>query len=142
MEIENILGYLLNTAARFIKRQMDKEIEAHNITTSQWAVLKTLSSKGVMTQAQIADSLLSDRATVGTVLFKLIDKGLVAKSLDTKDRRAYVVQLTDSAKDLVKEIEKKAMKVTEQALIGINEHEQKNLYECLNQIIENLSREE
>lgn len=45
MEIQNILGYLLNTSARFIKREMDKNLDKYDLTTSQWAVIKLLYTK-------------------------------------------------------------------------------------------------
>lgn len=50
MEMQNILGYMLNTSARFIKRKMDKNLEEYEITTFQWAVLKLLSQKEQLTR--------------------------------------------------------------------------------------------
>lgn len=142
MEIQNILGYLLNASARFITRKMNLELEEYNLTTSQWAVLKLLDTNPVLSQAQIADKLLGDRATAGTVIFKLISKEYLEKSLDPKDRRSYVVSLTPKAKKIINEIELKAEKTSAQALRGLNEDEIKTLYSSLNKIIINLSEEE
>lgn len=141
MEIHDILGYLLNTSARLIKRKMDCELERYDITTSQWAVLKLLYSKTELSQAQISDELLSDRATIGTVIFKLLDKGLIKKNLDPADRRSYVVCLTRKSKDIVKEIENKVEKVTEAALKGMSKSDIDRLFSSLNSIINNLSEE-
>ncbi len=141
MEIHDILGYLLNTSARLIKRKMDCELERYDITTSQWAVLKLLYSKTELSQAQISDELMSDRATIGTVIFKLLDKGLIKKNLDPADRRSYVVCLTRKSKDIVKEIENKVEKVTEAALKGMSKSDIDRLFSSLNSIINNLSEE-
>ncbi len=142
MEIENILGYLLNTSARFIKRKMDRELEIYNITTSQWAILKLLDSKNELTQAQIADALLGDRSTAGTVIFKLIEKEYVEKNLDSIDRRSYIVRLTPKARGIIKDIEKKTEDISALALNGLAECDINILFQSLKKIITNLSKEE
>ncbi len=142
LEIQNILGYLLNTSARFIKRKMDKELETYNITTSQWAILKLLDSKKQLTQAQIADALLGDRSTAGTVIFKLIEKEYVEKNLASDDRRSYVVRLTPKAKGIIENIEKKAEDLSTLALKGLGEDEINVLFRSLKKIISNLSEGE
>lgn len=142
MEIHDILGYLLSASARLIKRKTDYELEKHDITTSQWAVLKLLDSKAELTQAQISDQLMSDRATIGTVIFKLIEKELVEKNLDAVDRRSYVVCLTQKSKDIIKDIENSVVKVTDEALNGMSKSDIDKFFASLNKIICNLSKEE
>ncbi|MDP4095175.1 MAG: MarR family transcriptional regulator [Bacillota bacterium] len=139
MEIQDILGYMLNTSARFIKRKMDRELETYNLTTSQWAVIKLLDSKKELTQAELADQLSGDRATAGTVIFNLIEKGYVEKKLKPGDRRSYVVSLTQKSRAIVKDIELKAEKISELALKDIDEHDTEIFFRALKKIIENLS---
>lgn len=39
MEIQNSLGFILNTSAKLMKRRLDTELKAgFDITSSQWAV--------------------------------------------------------------------------------------------------------
>lgn len=142
MEIQNILGYLLGTSSRFIKRKMDKNLEAYKLTTSQWSVIKLLDSKTELTQAEIADELKGDRATAGAIILNLYEKQYVDKVIDKNDRRAYVIRLTQKSKDAVKEIERIAEKVTEEALEGVTDADKKILYDVLRQIINNLSKGE
>ncbi len=142
MEIQNILGYLLNTSAKLIKRSMDKYLEKYKITTAQWSVIKLLDSRGSLTQTQIALELRADKATVGEVISRLIDKKLLDKSFEQKDRRAYSVSLTAEAKNIVKEIEEMAGKVTDSALKGFSNSQKEELYSSLNKIIKNLSEGE
>lgn len=142
MEIQNILGYLLGASSRFIKRKMDKKLEAYKLTTSQWSVIKLLDSKTELTQAEIADELKADRATAGAVILNLYEKQYVDKVIDKNDRRSYVIRLTQKAKAAVKEIERIAEKVTEEALEGVTDADKKILYDVLKQIINNLSEGE
>lgn len=142
VEIQNILGYMLNTSARFIKRRMDKNLENYKLTTSQWGVIKLLSKKDQLTQAQIADELKADRATAGTIISNLYEKKYIDKIVDKNDRRSYVISLTEKAKNTVKEIDLIAEMVTQEALSGIDDNNIKAFYDVLKQIIDNLVKEE
>ena len=142
MEIQQILGYLLNTAARMIKRTMDDNLSKYNITTSQWAVLKLLDSKPGLAQTEISRVLSSDKATVGDVILRLIEKDYIEKSVNVKDRRGYSVSLTPKAKELIKDMERMASDVTLKALYGMEDTDIQNLNKSLQQIIRNLSKEE
>lgn len=139
MEIQNILGYLLNTSARLIKRKMDKSLERYNLTTSQWAVIKLLFNKTQLTQVEIAYELNSDRATAGAVILNLYEKKYINKLVDKNDRRSYVISLTEKAKDAVKEIDLIVENVTEEALKGLSDKNVEDLYGALKQINKNLS---
>lgn len=142
MEIQNILGYLLNTSARFIKREMDKNLDKYDLTTSQWAVIKLLYNKKELTQAQIADELKSDRATAGNVILNLYEKKYVDKRIGEKDRRTYIICLTEKAMKAVNEIELIAEEVTRKALYGLDDKHIKIMYEGLSKVINNLSEGE
>ena len=139
MQIHQSLGYLLNTSARWIKRTLDLQLKEHEITTSQWALLKLLSVQNDLTQAEIADKLSSDRATTGTVIDKLIDKKLVTKSLSPSDRRSYRVTITDKALEMIEIITTKALNCNSIALQGLTDNETLILAKCLETIISNLS---
>lgn len=64
MEIQNLLGFILNTSAKLMKRCLDTE-------------LKLLSYEDDLSQAEISDKLNTD----GAVIEKLISKGLITKTL-------------------------------------------------------------
>lgn len=142
MYIQDILGYQLATSSKLIKRTMDHYLLRYNITTSQWAVIKLLDTRTELTQSQIANELHSDKATAGEVIQRLTEKGYVKKELGKKDRRAYVICLTLTAKMLAEDIEKMAQDVTKTALKGLTEDDTKMLNKYLKQIIHNLTKEE
>lgn len=141
MVIQEILGYLLNTSAKLSKRVMDNYLNKYDITTSQWAILKLLDSKNLLTQTQIAKELSGDRATVGDIIQRLYEKGYIEKTSDKNDRRVYVVCITQKAKNIIEDIERMAADVTKKALEGLSENDKQILYKSLSQIIDNLSQE-
>ncbi|MCO7126900.1 MarR family transcriptional regulator [Sporolactobacillus shoreicorticis] len=138
MEIENILGYLLNTSARLIKHDMEKQLSDFKITTAQWAVLKLLDSWGELTQTEIADKLKSDKATIGSIVTRLRKKDLIVKRLSIKDSRANMICMTEQSKIMVKQIEKLARRTSLNALVGFNKEEKDRLIQALQRIIHNL----
>lgn len=141
MNIQQILGYLLNTSSKLIKRTMDNKLSKYNITTSQWAVLKLLDTKNQLTQTEIAKELLGDKATAGDIILRLCEKNYIEKSINKNDKRMYVVSLTPKAKNLITDMERMANDVTKKALEGLGDNDVQILYKSLNQIINNLSKE-
>lgn len=142
MEIQEILGYMLATSTRLIKRKMDNYLCTYYITTSQWAVIKLLDTRIQLTQSQIANELQADKATVGEIIQRLYEKDYIEKSFDKNDRRVFLISLTPKAKDIVKDIEGLVSEVNKTALKGFTGDEIQVLYSFLNNIINNLSEEE
>jgi len=96
MEIQQILGYLLNTSSKLIKKTMNNNLSEYNITTAQWAVLKLLDTKTQLTQTEIAKELLGDKATAGDVILRLSEKNYIEKSVSKNDKRMYIIYLSPS----------------------------------------------
>ena len=138
MEIQQSLGYLLNTSARLIKRKLDLLLKNYDITTAQWAVLKLLSLEDNLSQAEIADKLNTDRATCGAVIDKLISKGLLQKELFENDRRSYRVKILPEAVSIANEVSLLAKNVNYSAVQGLTDTEISVFNRCLNIIISNL----
>lgn len=141
MEIQQSLGYLLNTSARLIKRKLDIQLKNYDITTAQWAALKLLSMEDNLSQAEIADKLNADRATCGAVIDKLISKGLLQKELFENDRRSFRVKILPPALTIVKEVTLLAENVNISAVEGLSDNEINILTQCLTTIISNMGGE-
>jgi len=141
LEIQQSLGYLINTSARLVKRNLDMNIKSYGITTAQWAVLKLLSVEDNLSQAEIADKTHSDRATCGAVIDKLISKGLLQKELFENDRRSYQVRILSAALVIVDEVTLLAESVNNLAVKGLSDTEISTFTQCLNTLISNLGGE-
>lgn len=136
--INESLGYLLNTSARLIKRNLDAQLKKYDLTSSQWALLKLLFDENNLSQSEIADKSLSDKATIGVIIDKLIEKGLIQKKLSKDDRRSYTVSITDKGSQLSEVVNHCAIVSNEKAIIGLSKEDTDILIKCLNVIIKNL----
>lgn len=138
MNIRDSFGHILNVSAKNIKRELDDKLKKYNITTTQWAVIKLLSEKDDLTQAEIAEMLSSDRATAGTVIDKLISKKLVYKNQSEIDRRAYRVKISQEGLELAEKVNNEAVRCNNKALTGFSDEEVKKFIAYLKKVNDNL----
>ncbi len=141
MKIKDALGYIVGTSSRLMRNKLDSCLMKYDLTTAQWAVIKLLQERGELTQKQISDELLGDKATIGEIINKLEKKGYIIKSKSPTDKRAFNVHLTEKAFNILPDIEIIATMVNEVALKGLQENEIYILYRTLNNIITNLKGE-
>lgn len=72
-----------------------------DLTSVQYAALSVLESEAGLDQATLAKRIAYDRATIGGVVKRLEQKGLVTRAPDNHDRRAYRLDLTPEGKTLL-----------------------------------------
>ena len=74
------------------------EVEAagFDLTPVQYVALAVLRQHPGIDQATLASLIAYDRTTIGGVVDRLVHKGLVARAVSPKDRRAHVLHLTEA----------------------------------------------
>lgn len=72
-----------------------------DLTPVQFAALDALAAHPDTDQAGLAAAIAKDRATIGAVVDRLQQKGLIARSASTRDKRAKVLSLTDDGHALL-----------------------------------------
>ncbi|MGH8516071.1 MAG: MarR family winged helix-turn-helix transcriptional regulator [Panacagrimonas sp.] len=90
-----------------LRNVIDAHLEPMGLSSGQWRPLLLLNdAQGPMTQVQLARALGLESPTVVRLLDRLTDKGWILRRNCPGDRRAYHVELTDSARHLCADIEK------------------------------------
>jgi DNA-binding MarR family transcriptional regulator len=72
------------------------------MTSVQFAALDAIAQQPGIDQASLAATISFDRATIGGVVDRLEQKGLVQRAVSAHDRRARQLQLTAAGKKLLK----------------------------------------
>ena len=67
-----------------------------DLTSVQFAAMDAIRDKPGIDQAGVAAMIAYDKATIGGVIDRLVAKGVVARSVSERDRRAREVRLTDA----------------------------------------------
>lgn len=65
-----------------------------DLTPVQFAALDALAARPGIDQARLAEMIAKDRATIGGVVDRLEQKGLISREVSPEDKRARVVRLT------------------------------------------------
>lgn len=83
------LSFLIIKASRQLKNSLDKKLHKYGITASQFAVLNIiLRNNSKITSAEIAEALFLDRPTISGIINRLINKGVIIKLQNSKDKRS------------------------------------------------------
>ncbi|MDO5729930.1 MAG: MarR family transcriptional regulator [Actinomycetaceae bacterium] len=69
------------------------------VASATWRVASMLATYGPMRPSHIAHRERTSRAATTTLLQRLEDEGLICKSVDPSDARAYLVDLTASGRE-------------------------------------------
>lgn len=109
-----------------------------NLSRSQWRVLTHLRTQDGLTQSELAERLLIEKAPAGTLIDKLEAAGLVERRPDPNDRRANRVFITEKSEPLLPLIEQTVSELKLQCMAGISEEEQQLLNQTLTRIHLNL----
>lgn len=72
------------------------QAEGEDLTPVQFAALNAIRANPGLDQAGIAALIAYDRATIGGVIERLLQKGYVDRAVSDRDRRARVITLTEA----------------------------------------------
>lgn len=70
-----------------------------DLTPVQFAALDAIRAHPGLDQAGIASGIAYDRATIGGVIERLLQKGYIARMVSDRDRRARVITLTPEGEE-------------------------------------------
>lgn len=86
---------LLSMAARVVERRKDQALAALGLTHAAVIALQGLAA-GPLNQEQLARRIAVQSQSLGKVLARLEESGLVTRTRDQRDRRQFSVALTPS----------------------------------------------
>jgi DNA-binding MarR family transcriptional regulator len=88
----------IRKAARHLGRFYDQCMAQTDLRITQYAILNLLATRGVLTIAELAQALVTDRATMGHNMRPLERAGLIRIAVGKKDRREREITLTEDGK--------------------------------------------
>lgn len=136
------IGVLLSDSARLLRRRFDARARRIGVSRPQWQVLIALARAEGSNQATLAEMLEVETITVGRMVDRLEDAGLVERRADPADRRAWRLFLTDKAGRLLDELKVIAEGVRAEMVAGLDTADQAVLVDLLGRVRANLSARE
>jgi DNA-binding MarR family transcriptional regulator len=136
MNIHAMPGHLIRrlnqiSVALFAQRMADVGIV---LTPVQFAALSGIRAHPNVDQATLAGMVAYDRATLGKVIDRLENRGLLLRTTSRNDRRAKALTLTKSGRTLLEGAEPHVSNIQPEILTGLDQDERKIFLTMLSKI--------
>jgi MarR family transcriptional regulator, temperature-dependent positive regulator of motility len=97
-----------------------------DLTPVQFAALTTVDDNPGVDQATLAGLIAYDKVTIGGVVDRLVQKGLLRREVSKRDRRARVLTLSDEGQRLLARALPEARLVQDDTLAGLSDDERQS----------------
>jgi MarR family transcriptional regulator for hemolysin len=129
----------LMATARAIRRAYEIRLTDLDLNLTQASLLAFLFESGPTTQSRLASRLGMGRAAAGLVVTALEERGLIERSADPNDRRAWRIALRAEGTQLIDPIVKVDRSLRSELRTGIARPERQRLAGLLLRLQENLA---
>ncbi len=120
----------LSILYRYGRSHISKVLEPYNIGSGQYIFLMVLLKNNGISQEELSDYLKIDKATTAKAVRKLEQAGYVVRDVNSDDKRAYQVFLTERAEAIIPVIQE-AIKSWEEMITADLTAEERQLMERL-----------
>jgi MarR family transcriptional regulator for hemolysin len=134
------LPYEIGETAHAVKRVFARRAAHLGITGAQAKVLLRLTRNPGLRQVELADILDIEPITLTRMIDRLEEAGYVERAADPADRRAWRLQITDTAQPLVVKLKAIAAELVEEAFAGIDPEDIETTRRVLARARENVTR--
>ncbi|PQO22920.1 MarR family transcriptional regulator [Rhodobacteraceae bacterium WD3A24] len=128
MEIHDMAGHLIRRLHQIsVNAFHNRAREAgFDLTPVQFAALDAIRATPGIDQARVASMIAYDRATIGGVIERLVQKGYVRRVVNPRDRRARELTLTEEGRRVFDAILPVVESVQEDILRGLSDEERES----------------
>ncbi len=134
MKPEDCIFYILVKASQAGNKVWKEALTGFGITAVQGMVLNFLHAEDHITSKELGRKTMLDSATLTGILDRLEAVDLIRRTPHPEDRRAVIIDLTDSGQMLVKEIYQKVEAVNEIFLKSLDSEEEQTLRKLLTKV--------
>lgn len=134
--INGYLPALLGQAWMVVSSEFHPVVESHGLSVLEWRVLSVLEGNGPTSVSELALKTVSKQPTITRLLHRLENQQQVERCVvDGGDRRLSLVNVTDSGRKLVAELNAEAARFESQVLELLGQERSQALKTTLQTII-------
>ena len=137
--LDRSFGFLLHDIARLMRKRYEQPARPLGLTRAQWQILAHLQRHEGINQAGLADLLELEPITVGRLIDRMEEAGLVQRRSHPADRRAHCLYLTERAQPTLERGRQLGDAVRAEAFVGFADCEREALIDALIRVRGNLS---
>lgn len=132
------LGFQLHEVARLLRKRFEQRARSTGLTRSQWQAIAFLARNEGIHQAGLAELLEVEPITLGRIIDRLVERGLVERRQHPTDRRIWLLFLKDAARPLLSTLETLGEATRADALDGLSDADRDKLSQILTLMKSNL----
>jgi DNA-binding MarR family transcriptional regulator len=121
--VEDQVGFILRRAHQRASGIFNEVMEKFSITPTQFAALAKLDDLGSVSQNELGRLTAMDPATIFGVVSRLIKRGFVSQSMDSRDARLVILELTQAGREATSAMKEVAAEISRQTLAPLNDAE-------------------
>lgn len=121
-KLNNIIFYNIDHSIRLYRMYAQKKLREHGfkITIDQWLVIKCILENPSITQHELSELVFKDNASVTRIIDLLIKANYLKKEINPDDRRKFMLQVTKSGEEIIKNVQEIVLQNRNKALKGID----------------------
>jgi len=135
VEVPGLLIRRLQQAAVSIFMSETAEVGL-DMTPVQFGALTTIRTYPGVDQVTLAGLIAYDKTTIGQVVSRLLDKGLIERHTNKQDRRAKQLSITAAGRDALVEMAPRVQRVQVEILSGLSSDEEEVFVTLLKKAVE------
>ena len=128
----------LQTESRRLARE---QAAHHDLTPTQLTVVKLLDTIGDLSLSALSDRIRANNSTVTGIIDRMERDGLVERMRDLKDRRVWLIRLTDRGRKAARQISGTPWETLKRALTALSGADQARLLEIMGKLADAIQKE-
>lgn len=134
-ELENYPGYHIRRLQQIAVAVFIEETEGFSVTPVQYAALSAVLRNPGIDQRTLARSIGFDTSTIGSVIDRLEARGVMLRTVCSKDRRVRLLSLTPAGLELLQAAEPAVLRAQRRMLDPLPEDKRAQFIEMLSLLI-------
>ena len=122
-QITNKTLTILLKTSKHVQSYLGKDMASYGLNPTEFVTLEILLNKGPQAIQAISERILMPNSSLTYVIENLLVKKLISKKTNSKDKRAFVIDLTSSGKDLITRLFKRHEQTIEELFNVLSDEE-------------------
>jgi DNA-binding MarR family transcriptional regulator len=136
LKLDHGLGFLVRLLEIRATSLYERLTGQSEITPRQFGAMLTLYQHGRMTITQLSEHVRVDRSTLGEMINRMADRGLIRKEANDADRRSATIALTKMGETSLMTLVAGAAQLQEELLAPLPAEERAHFLRCMKLVAE------
>jgi len=136
LKLDHGIGFLVRLIETRATALYEQLTEQNEITPRQFGAMLTLYQRGTLTLTELATHIRVDRSTLGEMINRMAERGLIRKEANDADRRSATITLGKAGEQALLRLVAGAAQLQEELLAPVPAKDRAHFLRCLKLVAE------